>query len=68
MKKSLAWALASASLGIAALSLAGPIQAETVYIPILEPASAAGALSTQLWVSNFDKVGLSVLLHVPHDG
>jgi hypothetical protein len=54
MKKPLAWSLAP--LGIAALSLAGPLQAETVYIPILEPMSAAGPLSTQLWISNFDGV------------
>jgi hypothetical protein len=51
MKKSLAW-----SLVLSAFSLV-PLQAETVYVPVLEPVSAAGApLATQLWLSNFDGV------------
>ena len=51
MKKSLAW-----SLALSAFSLV-PLQAETVYVPVIEPLSAAGApLATQLWLSNFDGV------------
>jgi hypothetical protein len=49
MKKSLA-----CSLVLSAFSLV-PLQAETVYVPVIEPANAAGApLATQLWISNFD--------------
>jgi hypothetical protein len=52
MKKSLACALS-----LSALSLAVPIQAETLYVPVIEPLNAAGApLATQLWISNFDGV------------
>ncbi|HSU83157.1 MAG TPA: hypothetical protein VLR69_12110, partial [Thermoanaerobaculia bacterium] len=51
MKKSLAW-----SLVLSAFSLV-PLQAETVYVPVIEPMSSAGApLATQLWISNFDGV------------
>src|SRR5205823_690603 len=52
MKKSLACALS-----LAALSLAVPLRAATVYVPVIEPVNAAGApLATQLWISNFDGV------------
>ncbi|MFL6236268.1 MAG: hypothetical protein ACJ76N_24260 [Thermoanaerobaculia bacterium] len=52
MKKSLACALS-----LSALSLAVPIQAATLYVPVLEPVNATGApLATQLWISNFDGV------------
>jgi hypothetical protein len=52
MKKSLA-----CSLALAALGLAAPIHAETVYVPVLEPVNAHGTpLPTQLWLSNFDGV------------
>jgi hypothetical protein len=52
MTKSLACALS-----LSVLTLAAPIQAATVYVPVLEPATAAGApLATQLWISNFDGV------------
>ena len=51
MKKSLAW-----SLVLSAFSLV-PLQAETVYVPVIEPMSSAGApLATQLWISNYDGV------------
>ncbi|HEX4496461.1 MAG TPA: hypothetical protein VIE43_12390 [Thermoanaerobaculia bacterium] len=49
MKKSLACCLALAALGLAA-----PMRAKTVYVPVLEPVNATGAaLATQLWISNF---------------
>ncbi|HET9209845.1 MAG TPA: hypothetical protein VFR03_05575 [Thermoanaerobaculia bacterium] len=49
MKKPFAW-----SLVLSALSLA-PLQAATVYVPVLEPVNAAGApRATQLWISNYD--------------
>lgn len=52
MKKSFA-----CSLALAALGLAAPIHAETVYVPVLEPVNAQGApLQTRLWLSNFDGV------------
>jgi hypothetical protein len=52
MKKSLACTLALAALGLAA-----PMRAETVYVPVIEPVNAHGApLPTQLWLSNFDGV------------
>ena len=45
------------SLVLAAFSLAVPLRAETVYVPVVEPVNAAGApLATQLWISNFDGV------------
>ncbi len=51
MKKSLVCALS-----LSALSLT-PLHAATVYVPVLDPVSAAGApLATQLWISNFDGV------------
>jgi hypothetical protein len=52
MKKSIACALALAGLGLAV-----PMQATTVYVPVVEPVNAAGApLATQLWISNFGNV------------
>lgn len=52
MKKSIACALALAGLGLAV-----PMQAATVYVPVVEPVNAAGApLATQLWISNFGNV------------
>lgn len=49
MKKSLA-----CSLALAALGLAAPMRAATVYVPVVEPVNAHGAaLATQLWISNF---------------
>ena len=52
MKKSFACTLALAALGLAA-----PMRAETVYVPVLEPVNAHGTpLPTQLWLSNFDNV------------
>lgn len=52
MKKSLA-----CSLALAALGLAAPMRAETVYVPVVEPVNASGSpLATQLWISNFDGV------------
>jgi len=52
MKKSIACALALAGLGLAV-----PMQAATVYVPVVEPVNAAGSpLATQLWISNFGNV------------
>ncbi len=52
MKKSIACALALAGLGLTV-----PMQAATVYVPVVEPVNAAGApLATQLWISNFGNV------------
>ncbi|HEY0511166.1 MAG TPA: hypothetical protein VGH73_04640 [Thermoanaerobaculia bacterium] len=52
MKKSLA-----CSLALAALGLAAPMKAETLYVPVVEPVNAKGApLATQLWISNFSTV------------
>ena len=52
MKKLLACGLALAALGLAA-----PMRAETVYVPVVEPVNAAGTpLATQLWISNFGNV------------
>jgi hypothetical protein len=49
MKKSLVCCLALAALGLAA-----PMRAKTVYVPVVEPVNAnGGALATQLWISNF---------------
>src|SRR5947199_91248 len=46
--------LLASSLALAALGLAAPMRAETVYVPVVEPVNAAGApLATQLWISNF---------------
>ncbi|HEY4562336.1 MAG TPA: hypothetical protein VIJ36_05110 [Thermoanaerobaculia bacterium] len=52
MTKSLACALS-----LSVLSLAAPLHAATVYVPVLEPLSAVGApLPTQLWISNYDGI------------
>jgi hypothetical protein len=51
MKKSLV-----CSLALAALGLAAPMRATTVYVPVVEPTNAHGALATQLWISNFGSV------------
>lgn len=52
MKKSLVCALS-----LSALSLAIPLRAATVYVPVIEPLSALGApLPTQLWISNYDGI------------
>jgi hypothetical protein len=49
--------LLASSLALAALGLAAPMRAETVYVPVVEPVNAAGTpLATQLWISNFGNV------------
>ena len=48
------------TLALSALGLVAPMRADTVFIPVVEPVNAAGApLATQLWISNFDRVGRS---------